>query len=229
MQLVDRARRGRVFLAGDASHLNPPFGGHGLNTGVGDAVDLGWKLAAVLDGWGGAALLDSYELERRPVQTRVIAAAEANNRTLGPELFAADLDQDTAAGGRARAAADANIQKMKHAEFHALELVLDVGVGGSPIVAPGGGERLRHAWLDDGRSLYDALGPAMTLLIGDVDAADPGPLVAAARDRRMPLDVVAVPDPGAALVLVRPDQHVAWHGATAPVDPLALIDRVRGA
>ena len=72
MQIADRMRRGRVFLAGDAAHLNPPFGGHGLNTGLGDAVDLGWKLAAVLDGWGGPALLDSYEIERRPIQERVI-------------------------------------------------------------------------------------------------------------------------------------------------------------
>ena len=87
MQLVDRARRGRVFLAGDAAHLNPPFGGHGLNTGLGDAVDLGWKLAAVLDGWGGPALLDSYEAERRPVQDRVIEEATRNMRTLSGELL----------------------------------------------------------------------------------------------------------------------------------------------
>jgi 2-polyprenyl-6-methoxyphenol hydroxylase-like FAD-dependent oxidoreductase len=86
MQLVDRVREGRVFLAGDAAHLNPPFGGHGLNTGVGDAVDLGWKLAAVLDGWGGPALLDSYEAERRPVQDRVIAEATANMTVLSTEL-----------------------------------------------------------------------------------------------------------------------------------------------
>ena len=71
MQIADSMRRDRVFLAGDAAHLNPPFGGHGLNTGLGDAVDLGWKIAAVLDGWGGPGLLDSYETERRPIQERV--------------------------------------------------------------------------------------------------------------------------------------------------------------
>ena len=86
MQCVDHLRVGRVFLAGDAAHLNPPFGGHGLNTGIGDAVDLGWKLAAVLQGWGGAGLLDSYELERRPVQERVIAEAARNNAVLSTEL-----------------------------------------------------------------------------------------------------------------------------------------------
>ncbi|WP_408908861.1 FAD-dependent monooxygenase [Streptomyces albidoflavus] len=72
MQIADRMRRGRVFLAGDAALLNPPFGGHGLNTGIGDTVDLGWKLAAVLTGWAGPRVLDSYEAERRPVQERVI-------------------------------------------------------------------------------------------------------------------------------------------------------------
>jgi 2-polyprenyl-6-methoxyphenol hydroxylase-like FAD-dependent oxidoreductase len=235
MQLVDRARAGRVFLAGDAAHLNPPFGGHGLNTGLADAVDLGWKLAALLDGWGGDRLLDSYERERRPVQTRVIAAAEANNRVLATELFADHLDDDGAAGEDARRRAHATIQETKHAEFHALELVLDLVHDDSPVVAAGAGGRLPHAWLPDGRSLYDALSDGMTLLaLGNAPPA-PDPLIAAARDRRMPLDVVALADPriraraGADLVLVRPDQHVAWQADGPPADPLALIDHIRGA
>ncbi|MFD7691607.1 FAD-dependent monooxygenase, partial [Streptomyces sp. NPDC059781] len=98
MQIVDRMRHGRVFLAGDAAHLNPPFGGHGLNTGIGDAVDLGWKLAAVLAGWGGTDVLDSYEKERRPVQERVIHEATANMRVLSTELLADDLDAEDRAG-----------------------------------------------------------------------------------------------------------------------------------
>jgi 2-polyprenyl-6-methoxyphenol hydroxylase-like FAD-dependent oxidoreductase len=101
MQIADTMRRGRVFLAGDAAHLNPPFGGHGLNTGVGDAVDLGWKLAATLDGWGGPALLDSYELERRPIQERVIREATANMAVTSPELLADNLDADNAVGEHA--------------------------------------------------------------------------------------------------------------------------------
>ena len=92
------APRRRVFLAGDAAHLNPPFGGHGLNTGIGDAVDLGWKLAAVLQGWGGPGLLESYEAERRPVQDRVIRAASENMRTLSTDLVAEDLDVDSRPG-----------------------------------------------------------------------------------------------------------------------------------
>ncbi|GAA3290266.1 hypothetical protein GCM10020295_04210 [Streptomyces cinereospinus] len=134
MQIVDRMRNGRVFLAGDAAHLNPPFGGHGLNTGLGDAVDLGWKLAAVLAGWGGPELLDSYEAERRPVQERVISEATANMRVLSTELLADGLDQDDQAGADARQAAAARIQETKKAEFHSLELVLGLRIAASPIL-----------------------------------------------------------------------------------------------
>ena len=244
MQLVDRARSGRAFLAGDAAHLNPPFGGHGLNTGLGDAVDLGWKLAAVLDGWGGPRLLDSYEAERRPVQTAVIEAAVANMSVLATELLADDLDAAGEAGVRARRLADANIQATKHVEFHSLSLVLDLGYDSSPIVAARGataeggarpGARIPHAWLSAGRSLYDELGDAMTLLVltgghqRDVRAIAEG-----AREARLPLRVVQLADQrlpgyGSELVLVRPDQHVAWCADEAPVDARALIDRVRGA
>jgi 2-polyprenyl-6-methoxyphenol hydroxylase-like FAD-dependent oxidoreductase len=234
MQIVDRARDGRVFLAGDAAHLNPPFGGHGLNTGLADAVDLGWKLAAAIDGWGGPALLDSYERERRPVQARVIAAAEANNRVLATELFAERLDDDGPDGDRARALAHTAIQEAKHAEFHALDLVLDLVHEDSPVVAPGAGGRLPHAWLDDGRSLYDALGSGMTLLVLG-DGLEPEALARAARERRVPLTVLRIDEPavraraGGGLVLVRPDQHIAWRDDRSPGDPEAVIDRIRGA
>jgi hypothetical protein len=126
MQIADRMRRGRVFLAGDAAHLNPPFGGHGLNTGLGDAVDLGWKLAARLGGWGGPALLGSYQAERRPIQERVIREATANMAVTSPELLADNLDAGDAAGMRARRAAAERIQQAKRPEFHSLDLVLGV-------------------------------------------------------------------------------------------------------
>ena len=105
MELVDRCRSGRVFLIGDAAHLNPPFGGHGLNTGIGDAVDLGWKLAASLAGWGAPGLLDSYEAERRPLHRRVIDEATTNMATLAPELLDDGLDRpgpDRRPGPRSR-------------------------------------------------------------------------------------------------------------------------------
>jgi 2-polyprenyl-6-methoxyphenol hydroxylase-like FAD-dependent oxidoreductase len=237
MELVDRARDGRVFLAGDAAHLNPPFGGHGFNTGLGDAVDLGWKLAAVLDGWGGPGLLDSYEAERRPVQDLIIQAAVENMRTLSGELLADNLEDDDAAGEAARRAAHERIQETKASEFHALDLILDIGVRDSPIVAADqgdgpvrAGDRLPHAWLADGRSLYDVLGPAYTLLVPEELAAAATTLADAFAARGVPLCTVALddPKPAAELLLIRPDQHIAWHATSASADPLALVDRVSG-
>jgi 2-polyprenyl-6-methoxyphenol hydroxylase-like FAD-dependent oxidoreductase len=230
MQIADRMRRGRVFLAGDAAHLNPPFGGHGLNTGLGDAVDLGWKLAARLDGWGGPALLDSYQAERRPIQERVIREATANMAVTSPELLADNLDAGDAAGMRARRAAAERIQRAKRPEFHSLDLVLGARIDGSPVIAagPAAGALLPHAWLDPGRSLYDDLGEGFTLVRRP--GAGAGPIEKAARARGVPLRVVDLPGPdGPALTLVRPDQYVAWTGDREPADGLALIDQVRGA
>ncbi|MDD7939183.1 FAD-dependent monooxygenase [Actinomycetospora lutea] len=229
MQLVDTARRGRVFLAGDAAHLNPPFGGHGLNTGVGDAVDFGWKLAAVLRGWGGPGLLASYEAERRPVQERVIRAAEENMKTLSTDLLDDDLDRDDAAGERARAAAHERIQDTKAAEFHALDLVLDVVHDRSPVVAGGAGERLPHAVLAPGHSLYDDLGPELTLLVHRDPYSAADAFAAAARDRGVDLRVLDRPGAGPGdLVLVRPDQHVAWRGEARPGAAAEIIARACG-
>ena len=247
MQIADRMRQGRVFLAGDAAHLNPPFGGHGLNTGLGDAVDLGWKIAATLDGWAGPGLLDSYEIERRPIQERVIREATVNMGVTSPELLAAGLDEDSAAGESARRAAGARIQATKRAEFHALDLVLDVRVAPSPVIvggdtatgkpaagdagSPVAGALLPHAWLDSGRSLYDELGDGFTLLTtrrgGAADA-----IARAAHASAVPLKVLDLEERalrGAALVLVRPDTYVAWTGDREPGSAGDLIDRVRGA
>ena len=220
MQLADRLRVGRVVLAGDAAHLNPPFGGHGLNTGIGDAVDLGWKLAATLRGWGGPALLESYEAERRPVQERILRAAEDNMRTLSTDLLVGDLDGDVAA----RRAAHERIQETKHAEFHALDLVLDVVHDRSPVVCPGAGDRLPHRRLAPGRSLYDALGPELTLLCPDAAAAPAFTSAAAERG----VDLRVLEEPGAELLLVRPDQHVAWRGRAVPPDVPGLLGHVLG-
>jgi 2-polyprenyl-6-methoxyphenol hydroxylase-like FAD-dependent oxidoreductase len=243
MQMVDRIRCGRVFLAGDAAHLNPPFGGHGLNTGLGDAVDLGWKLAAVLDGWGGPALLDSYEQERRPIHTQVIDNAAANMSVLSNELLAANLDDDDTAGERARADAGARIQETKTAEFHALDLVLDLTLDSSPVIvadedtSPDGasaGSRLPHTWLEPGVSLYDRLGTGLTLLALDGEPGSAAAIEQAAKHRGVPITVLDLSGHrlrdryGADLVLVRPDQYVAWRGDHAPDDPLTLVDRVRG-
>src|ERR1700678_1112178 len=168
MELVDRCRSGRVFLIGDAAHLNPPFGGHGLNTGIGDAVDLGWKLAAALAGWGGPRLLDSYEAERRPLHRRVIDEATSNMATLAPELLDDGLEQPGPDGDLARSAAARRIEQTKRAEYFSTDLVLGhryqespvlpasppPGAGRGPGPGPGSqpgfavaGRRLPHQWV----------------------------------------------------------------------------------
>ncbi|MFI0938489.1 FAD-dependent monooxygenase [Streptomyces sp. NPDC021020] len=240
MQIADRMRLGRVFLAGDAAHLNPPFGGHGLNTGIGDAVDLGWKLAAVLGGWGGPALLASYEAERRPVQERVVAEATANMRVLSTELLAGNLDDPDDAGATARRAAGERIRQTKTAEFHSLDLVLDLQIGPSPLLPEGAGgtvgRRLPHLFLDDGRSLYDLLGPGLTLLTAGRGAVEDA-IEEAARARGVPLAVVdlsaltardVAAHLGARRVLVRPDQVVGWLGDGALPDARGLVDTLSG-
>ncbi|SHF94783.1 FAD-dependent monooxygenase [Geodermatophilus nigrescens] len=250
MLLADRYRGERVFLVGDAAHLNPPWGGHGFNTCVGDAVNVGWKLAAVLQGWAPAALLDSYEPERRPVARRTIDAAGSQEAFLAPAFTGRDLDDDGPTGVELRAALAEALQ-VKDPEFHSLGLVLGYDYPDSPVVVPDGrpvpgpalatftpsahpGARLPHAWLAGGDSLFDRLGDGFTLLRLD-PAADPGALAAAAAARGVPLAVVDLAgEPGlrdlvdADLVLVRPDQHVAWRGASVP-DPDALLARVLGA
>jgi 2-polyprenyl-6-methoxyphenol hydroxylase-like FAD-dependent oxidoreductase len=242
MQIVDRMRDRRVFLAGDAAHLNPPFGGHGLNTGIGDAVDLGWKLAAVLEGWGGPGLLESYEVERRPIQERVIGEASANMRVLSTELLADNLEDPDEAGAAARAAAGVRIQETKRAEFHSLELVLDQRIGSSPVIAAaesdtgaaGPGCRLTHLRLPDGRSVYDVLGRESTLLVLPGGESGAGAVQKAAEAFGVPLTRVDLDLPaesaarfGSALVLVRPDQVVAWQGDRAE-DAEALIKQISG-
>jgi hypothetical protein len=250
MLLVDRYRGDRVFLVGDAAHLNPPWGGHGFNTCVGDAVNLGWKLAAVLQGWAPAGLLDSYEAERRPVAQRTIGAAGSQEAFLAPSFADADLDDDGTAGQLLRGDLAQRLA-VKKGEFHSLGLVLGYDYPESPVVVPDGrpvpeqeltayvpsahpGARLPHAWLPDGTSVYDLLGDGFSLLRLAPDAAT-GALTDAAAIRGVPLrvlDLSHLPELrslyDADLVLVRPDQHVAWRGAPE-ADADALLDRTLGA
>jgi 2-polyprenyl-6-methoxyphenol hydroxylase-like FAD-dependent oxidoreductase len=250
MLLADRYRSRRTFLVGDAAHLNPPWGGHGFNTCVGDAVNLGWKLAAVLRGWGGPALLDSYEAERRPVARHTIDGAGAEENRLARAFTDPLLDEDGPAGEAARAAMAERLQS-KHGEFHSLGLVLGYHYAGSPVVVDDGspvpphrprefaptarpGARLPHCWLPDGGSLYDRLAEhGFTLLRAD-PAADASGFADEAAARGLPLSLLDLP-PGvdaarwgaAPLLLVRPDQHVAWRG-TDGTRAGAVLDAARG-
>jgi 2-polyprenyl-6-methoxyphenol hydroxylase-like FAD-dependent oxidoreductase len=250
--IANRYRDARVFLAGDACHLHPPFGGYGMNMGIGDAVDLGWKLAAVLQRWGGPGLLDTYERERKPVHVRVLDESVQNYSVLSQHLVRDDLEHDGAAGIAARRSVGEAIVDSKTREFKSLGVVLGSHYSGSPIVVPDGTEPppeavtaytpsahpgclAPHAWLDDGSSLYDRFGLGFTLLTTDaVEQGDAGRLTSAARDADMPLRVLNQPGKGlrdlygAKLVLIRPDQHVAWRGDSLNADPADLFARVRG-
>lgn len=245
--IADRYREGRVFLAGDACHLHPPYGGFGMNMGVSDAVDLGWKLAAVLQGWGGEALLESYELERRPVHMNVLREASANHAKVSNQLFEEGLEDDTPAGEAARERVGRRINAEKLTEFYTLGTILGDCYAGSPIVQPGPtpaprdflnyvpssepGGRAPHVWLHDGSSLFDHFGAGFTLLA--LPGAPEASLRAVAQDAarlQVPFKVLRVDNPAArslyqeALTLIRPDQHIAWAGAVWPAqfDVLAM-------
>jgi 2-polyprenyl-6-methoxyphenol hydroxylase-like FAD-dependent oxidoreductase len=233
--LADRYADRRIVLAGDACHLHPPAGGYGMNMGVGDGVDLGWKIAAVLQGWGGQDLVASYEIERRAVHRAVIDEAVANFASYVAAI-PPEVEDDDEAGVAIRARLGAAIQASKGREFNTLGTVLGLGYEGSPLVmAEAGappphdsqvyvpsarpGRLLPHAWLPDGRSLYDVLGADFSLLVADdADPAEVEVARAEAARRGVPLAVVrpeGVPVCdlcAATLVLVRPDQHVAWRG-----------------
>lgn len=246
-------RSGRVFLAGDACHLHPPFGGFGMNLGVGDAVDLGWKLAAAIEGWGGPDLLDSYEAERRPVHRRVIDVAVENTAVLMQHFIRPELEDATPDGDAARQTVADMVLEHKVQEFHSLGVVLGSHYSGSPIVVADGssapapsvidytasahpGCRAPHCWLADGSSLFDELGAGFTLLATTAYGEDEvAPLLAAAEAAGVPIELLA-PEHGrlrelyaARFALIRPDQHVAWRGDTVGPEPAWIIDTVRGA
>jgi hypothetical protein len=248
--IAERYRDRRAFLAGDACHLHPPFGGYGMNLGIADGVDLGWKLAAVLSGWGGEALLDSYEQERRPVHQRTIAEAMTNYGTLPTHLLQENLDADSPAGERARLDIRNAITAAKTREFKTLGVVLGSRYEASPTIVSDGspapaehhanfepsahpGCLAPHAWLDDGSSLYDHFGPGYSLLLlADAGAACAEEIARAADAAGMPLKLLDLRGTALAqlyqapLALIRPDQHVAWRGSRT--DAAALIDTVRG-
>ena len=247
--VADSYGKGRVFLAGDACHLHPPFGGFGMNMGIGDAVDLGWKLAAALQGWGAPNLPETYEQERRPVHERTIAEALINYGAVGNQLVRPGLEEPGLVGAATRREVGEVIEATKLREFRTLGIVLGMRYEGSPIIAPDGsapppehfmlytpsahpGCLAPHLWLADGSSLYDHFGRGFTLLILDGDRGVADPLVAAAEARRLPLTLCAPGDGrlkaryGARFALIRPDQHVAWRGDALPADAAGLLARV---
>ena len=236
--VAEKFQRGRVFLGGDAVHLFTPTGGLGYNTAVEDAVNLGWKLAAVLKGWGSPALLDTYETERQAIAKRNTMYARGFADSMGMFVAPPELEDAGPAGDAARKSTGDYFNHHARFEFNIPGITFGGRYDGSPIVVSDGtapppdavnsyqpsgcpGGRAPHLWLGDGRSLYDALGFEFTLLqLGDtpVDAA---PFRAAAEAQRVPLSLVKIEGAeardlyGADLALIRPDQIVAWRGNSA--------------
>lgn len=248
--VADRFRRGRVFLGGDAAHLFTPTGGLGYNTAVEDAVNLGWKLAAVLKGWGGPRLLESYQTERQALARRNTGYARGFADSVGLFVPAPEIEDDSPAGEAARKAAGDHLNAHARAEFNIPGITFGGRYDGSPTVVPDGsapppdtantyvatacpGGRAPHLWLGDGRSLYDAFGFEFTLLRLGRNAADAATFSSAASALGMPLTVVDIPSDeardlyAADLALIRPDQIVAWRG-NAEGDAASVLRRVTG-
>lgn len=239
---------GRVFIAGDAAHLIPNLGGFGMNISLLDGVDLGWKIAATMTGWGGENLLSSYTAERRTADLWVKEIQDYNAAILSPEIYRPGMEEDTAEGAAIRSEIQEVIVETKTQEFSSLGCQLGYRYENSPIVVADGpppkdpityiesgvpGSLCPHRWLPDGSSLYDHFGPEFTLL-STRPGTETRALEHAAQQRRVPLTVTEVDHAelatliGAQLALIRPDQHVAWRGNVA-ADPLGVIDTVRGA
>ena len=251
--IADKVRDDKVFICGDACHLWVPYAGYGMNAGIADAANLGWLLAARLEGWGEAGILAAHAAERLPITDQVShfamdhAHAMANARkSVSHEIEADGPQADAYRAAVGKTTYDLNVQ-----QYCCAGLNFGYFYQGSPIIVYDGeaappytmgeftpstvpGARLPHIWLADRRSLYDALGPFYTLLRLDPDI-DVSSLTNAAAAAGVPLTVLDISRSEAAslfarnLILVRPDQHVAWRGNDVPANPDGLVNIIRGA
>jgi 2-polyprenyl-6-methoxyphenol hydroxylase-like FAD-dependent oxidoreductase len=243
----------RVLLAGDAVHLFTPTGGFGMNTGIDDASNLAWKLAAVMQGWGGSALLPSYEIERMPIALRNTDAARRLTANIGETDVDPAIEQNSPAGEAARLAAGKMLAGFGE-QFASIGVQLGARYDWSPVIADGGsppadtltkyvptsvpGGRAPHVWLDAGRdegsSLFDRLGRGFTLVRLGPQPPDTSEIIEVAKARRVPLDILDIGDGdtrdlyGCDLALIRPDQYVAWRGIGTVKNPEAVLARVCG-
>jgi len=250
--LADQYGKGRVFLAGDAVHLVIPTGGLGMNSGVGDAIDLGWKLAATLQGWGGPNLLASYEVERRQVGERNVAASRyaSRGRRAWRSQYRPNIRDRTPEGQATRdqLVRVAEVEQRKSNEMIGAEL--GYRYEGSPVICDEAdgpehplreyvpvawpGARLPHVWLEGHVALQDRVGHGYTLLRLGGTREDTSALEGAIAARGASLEVLDIPDEvardvyGVDLLLLRPDLHIVWRGQRAPAEPARVAARATG-
>ncbi|MBC41620.1 MAG: hypothetical protein CML19_05225 [Pusillimonas sp.] len=231
--VADHMQKGRVFIGGDAAHLFTPTGGLGYNTAVEDAVNIGWKMAAVIKGQAGQALLETYELERRPLAIRNTAYAKTFADSLGLYAPVPEIEDDTSAGQKAREQAGKYLQAHGQAEFNIPGITFGGRYDASPAIVPDGsapppdsaneyiatacpGGRPPHCWLSSEQSLYDTFGFEWTLLCMNADNVYTDEFQNEAQRRGLDLKVVSIPQARhlyeADFALIRPDQIVAWRG-----------------
>ena len=251
--VVDKLREGRVFLAGDSAHLWVPYAGYGMNAGIADAIDLGWILAGVVAGWAGDKLLAAYVDERGPITDQVSRFAMDHCIKMAAQRSSvpADIEDDSPQGQASRERMGRETYALNVQQYAAAGLNYGYYYDQSPTIVYDGetapaysmsaytpstvpGCRVPHFRLPDGSSLYDAFGPVFTLLRCRAEE-NVSAFVSAAAAARVPLKILDVTPPGEVaalyrdpLVLVRPDQHVAWRGSADAADAAAVIDTVRG-
>jgi hypothetical protein len=240
--VASQYRQGRVFIAGDAAHSHPPYGGFGLNAGLEDITNLGWKLAAVLQGWGGERLLDSYGEERRPIfvetgETMIAGGIESDRVFL--ERYNPERDRDAFEEAWKQMSSSSGTRQRSYVpHYEGSSVVMGApgavcSIDGEHMITARAGHHLAPRTLSSGANVYESLGPGFTLLAFDAAASDIGAIEAAAEAAGVPLAVVRDGYDGdregyaSRLVLVRPDQHVVWAGDAA-ADAGALMRRVAG-
>ena len=250
--VAERYGEGRVFLAGDAAHLVIPTGGLGMNSGIGDAIDLSWKLAGAVQGWGGPELLESYEQERRPIglRNRDASGWAAEGMGIWRRAVRPEIRDDTPEGEAVRAEVTA-LALQHHRRVHdMIGVEFGYSYAGSPLIAEEAGNvaewqttiyephtrpgiRIPHIWLKDGRAMPDVLSQDFTL-VDLTNGADTAAIEAAFAVIGAPLEVVRLDEPHVrevyecSLLLLRPDLHIAWRGDALPDDAAALATRVTG-
>ena len=247
--VTDHYQRGRIFLAGDSVHLFTPSGGFGFNTGIDDVANLGWKLSAVIQRWAPDKILETYETERRPIGIRNTSASGDYANTIGSLEFPEFIDEDSPRGAKAREELGNYLENNFKEEFASMGVVLGARYDQSPLIISDGskppedtrakyvpsacpGGRVPHYWIKDKQSLFDKFGKGFTLLRLGENSPDASHWHDTAEALGIPFETVELNDVGAIelyeqpLVLVRPDQHIAWRGKDG--NPKKILRQVTG-